>query len=148
MTSEEDTAKKALIATVIEEKLLDISRPLYETVVTILKKQYGCYLPDCYEHPEYLAEILKELYGSSYPKIAKSINEELAEFSYCRTITRFLEVTNNPRNMTLEIEQRLHSASQNILKIRESLRKGNWKEVVEDCLAVHEDLKELKNLKH
>lgn len=146
MTSETNMVKRALVTTVIEETLLGISSPLYEAVVTYLKKVYNCYLPDCYEHPEYLAEILKELCDNSYDTIVKSINEDLEEFSYSRPVAKFLEVISNPRNLTLEIEQRLHYASHNLPKIRESLRKGDREKMVKNCKTVYEDLKEVKNL--
>lgn len=87
-----DIAKRALVTLVIERNLLDVSEPLYEKVVTILKKEYNCYLPDCYEHPEYLTEILKRLYGNAYHTIVVSINKQLEEFTYNKPISKFLEV--------------------------------------------------------
>lgn len=92
MVSDIDTVKRALVTLVIERNLLDVSKPLYDKTVTILKKEYNCYLPDCYDHPEYLTEILKRLYGKAHHTIVKSINEQLEEFSDSRPIERFLEV--------------------------------------------------------
>lgn len=45
---------------------------------------------------------------------------------------------NEPKN---KLEERLHSASQNLLKIQISVRKGEWEEVAEDCRAVYENLR-------
>lgn len=92
MTGDMDVAKKALVSLVIEKSLLEIGKPLYDNVVTYLEKEHDCFIPDCYEHPEYLVEVLKKLYGNAYRTIVKSINEQLEEFSYSRPITRFLEV--------------------------------------------------------
>jgi hypothetical protein len=92
MASDMDIAKRALVTLVIERNLLDVSKPLYEKVVTILKKEYNCYLPDCYEHPEYLTEILKRLYGTAFHTIVVSINKQLEEFTYNKPISKFLEV--------------------------------------------------------
>jgi len=92
MASDMDIARRALVTLVIERNLIDISKPLYDKVISTLKKEYNCYLPDCYEHPEYLTEILKRLYGNAHHTIVKSINKQLEEFSYNKPIARFLEV--------------------------------------------------------
>jgi len=47
----------------------------------MLDKNYHCYLTDCYEHPEYLSEVLKKLYGNSRNDVIESINKKLEEFS-------------------------------------------------------------------
>lgn len=87
-----DEVKKALVTLAIEKSLLDIGKPTYDEVVENLKKRYNRYIPDCYEHPEYLREILKELYGNTHKTIVKSIKEQLEEFSYHKPIARFLKV--------------------------------------------------------
>jgi hypothetical protein len=90
-----DTARKALVTLVIEKRLLGIGRSLYDAVLTNLKEEYNCYLPDCYEHPEYLTEILKKLYGNAYRTIGESFNEQLEGISHSRPVARFLEVISN-----------------------------------------------------
>ncbi|VVC05815.1 Uncharacterised protein [uncultured archaeon] len=92
MASNMDIAKRALVTLVIERNLLDVSKPLYDKVIKVLKEEYNCYLPDCYEHPEYLTEILKRLYGNAYHTIVVSINKQLEEFTYNQPIANFLEV--------------------------------------------------------
>ena len=94
MIASENQVKKALVSIVIENSLLGIGQPIYEQVTWALKKQYRCYLPDCYEHPEYLTEILKKLFGESHRHIIKSINEQLEEFSHKERVEKFLEVIN------------------------------------------------------
>ena len=76
----------------IESTLLKIGKPIYEKVVHDLSKKYHCYLTDCYDHPEYLNEILKELYGNTHDVIVKSIKKQLDEFSNHKHIARFLLV--------------------------------------------------------
>ena len=76
----------------IEKTLLDIGKPIYDKVVSMLDKNYHCYLTDCYEHPEYLSQILKESYGNSQNVIIESIKNELEEFSYKELVERFLKV--------------------------------------------------------
>jgi hypothetical protein len=76
----------------IEKTLLDIGKPIYDKVISMLNKNYHCYLTDCYEHPEYLSETLKKLYGNSHNEIIESINKKLEEFSNKEPIERFLQV--------------------------------------------------------
>lgn len=87
-----DKVKMALVFVILEKALLDIGAGAYHKVAEELKKRYHCHLEDCYEHPEYLNAILKDLYGDSYKHIVKSIDKKLAEFSYYKSIARFLEV--------------------------------------------------------
>jgi hypothetical protein len=84
--------KKALVSLAIENALLDIGKPVLEEVERSLYKDYGCYVPDCYEHPEYLKNILHNLYGSSYLNIVKAIQKNLGEFEYQKPIEKFLKV--------------------------------------------------------
>lgn len=92
MLGVKDEVRKALVTLAIEKALLDVGKPIYDEVMGILKKKYNCYLPDCYEHPEYLEEILKGLYGNAHKAIVESINRQLEEFSYHEPIARFLKV--------------------------------------------------------
>jgi hypothetical protein len=88
-----DLAHKGLVCLVIESTLLKIGKPTYDKVVHDLNKN-SHYLTDCYEHPEYLDEVLKELYGNAHDVIVQSINKQLEEFSYQEPIKRFLKVIN------------------------------------------------------
>ena len=87
-----DMVRKALVSLAVEKALFEIGKPVYEKVVETLYKEYHCYLPDCYDHPEYLNEILNKLYGSAHDIIVKSINKQLDEFSNHKHIARFLLV--------------------------------------------------------
>ena len=86
-----EKVRKGLVSVVIENALFDIGTGTYYKVTDELKKRYQCYLPDCYEHPEYLNEILKDLYGNSCTQIIKSITEELEEFSNQKPIAKFID---------------------------------------------------------
>ena len=76
----------------MESALIEIGKPVYDKVIHELFEKYHCYLTDCYEHPEYLNEILDGLYGNSHEVIVKSIKRQLEEFSNKKPIERFLEV--------------------------------------------------------
>jgi hypothetical protein len=92
MEYEHDIVRKALVSLAVEKALFEIGKPVYEKVIESLYKEYHCYLPDCYEHPEYLNEILKKLYGNAHDVIVKSIKKQLDEFSNHKNIAMFLSV--------------------------------------------------------
>jgi len=83
---------KALTALAIEKSLLDVGKPVYEKVANSIYKKYQSYIPDCYEYPEYLKDVLKELYGNAYNVIVSSIEEQLSEFAYKKKIETLLTV--------------------------------------------------------
>lgn len=84
--------KKALVSLVIETTLLEIGKETYDKVVYDLYKKHRCYLPDCYEHPEYLNEILKELYGNAHNVVVEKIKKQLEEYSSHESIANFVKI--------------------------------------------------------
>ena len=82
--------KKALVSLAIETTLLEIGKPTYDEVSHKLFKDYKCYLPDCYEHPEYLKTILKDLYGNSSAIIIENIKKQLEEFEAQKGVDTFV----------------------------------------------------------
>ncbi len=83
---------KALTILAIEKTLLDFGKPMYDKVIEMLKKDYNCYLTDCYDHPEYLSAVLKKLFGNSHVALVASIKKQLEEFLYKDSVGRFIEV--------------------------------------------------------
>ena len=94
MLVDSNLVHKALVILAIEKTLLTIGGPTYDKVIHLLEKEYRCGLTSCYEHPEYLTDILQKLYGAAYKEIIKSINEKLTEFSYTESIRKFVQVLN------------------------------------------------------
>ena len=94
MTYDNGLVQKALVSLVIETTLLEIGKETYDKVVHDLHKKYHCYLPDCYEHPEYLSEILKDLYGNAHSVVVEKIDKQLEEFLYHKSISDFLKILN------------------------------------------------------
>ena len=92
MNVDSDHARKALVAFVIERTLLKISKTALDQVSNTLYEEHRCYLGDCYEHPEYLAKALKDLFGKSHTVIVESIKKELIDFVEHRPIEMFLKV--------------------------------------------------------
>lgn len=82
--------KKALVAFAIEKALLDMGEPVFQKIAKTLKDDYNCYIPDCYDHPEYLKRILSDLYGNAHTTIINSIKTSLQEFSHQEQIQKFV----------------------------------------------------------
>lgn len=87
-----DTKRLTLVSVSIESSLLGHDVKAYEQVVELMSKKYSCEMSDCYNHPEYLNEILKTLPKNSCDDIVESIRKGLGEFSYIDGISKFLDV--------------------------------------------------------
>ncbi len=92
MNVDSDHARKALVAFVIERALLKIGKTALDQVSNTLYEEHRCHLGDCYEHPEYLAKALKDLFGKSNTVIVESIKKELIDFVEHKPIEKFLKV--------------------------------------------------------
>ena len=77
MNLDKEQLRKALVSLSVERTLLKIGKPVYDKVVKQLSREYDCYLPDCYEYPEYLNKVLKKIFGNSYIHIVEAIKNEL-----------------------------------------------------------------------
>lgn len=90
----EDTfaIKRAKAASAIEKALLGIGQPTYEKVVQKLYTDYQCDLFDCYENPEYLNKVIKEIFGENYIAIVESIKDNLKKATEQINFTDFLKV--------------------------------------------------------
>lgn len=83
---------KALTGLGIEKALLEIGRPVLEKVSNKLFKEYQCYIPDCYDHPEYLNDVLRDVFGNSYSTIVQSIKLELSEHLDDGAVLRLVKI--------------------------------------------------------
>jgi len=92
MNVDSNQARKALISFVIERELLKFGKAALDQVTGRLYEKHRCYLADCYEHPEYLDQVLKSLFGNAHTVIVESIKKELIEFTEHKEIERFLKV--------------------------------------------------------
>jgi len=78
----------------IENALSKIGTPLADEVSIRLNATYNCNFGDCLEHPEYLNKILKEIFGESYLKVVKLINQQLVDMAFDKPIESFLKIIN------------------------------------------------------
>lgn len=85
-------ARKALVSLAIEKTLLETGgMNLLDKVAYFLLKEYNSYIPDCYEHPEYLSTALKSIFGDAHSEIIRAIKKYLGEFIEQKPILYFIE---------------------------------------------------------
>lgn len=80
MNFDQNQLRKALVSLAVEKVLLAIGQPVYKKTIKQLSKDYNCYLPECYEHPEYLNKVLKKIFGNAHITIVDAIKKELGEY--------------------------------------------------------------------
>lgn len=90
MDATETQIKKALVSFAIEKALLNLGEPVYQKITKTLRDDYNCFVPDCYDNPEYLKRILADMYGNAHMTIINSIKSDLAEFSEQGPIQKFV----------------------------------------------------------
>ena len=95
--------KKALVALVIQEALLEVSKVMFELVFERLGKDYNCYISDCYNHPEYLKDTLKYFDYGFYELIVNKIAKKLEKYSYQKPIKEFLTILSGEQSIVLSM---------------------------------------------
>jgi hypothetical protein len=82
--------KKALVGLAIEQSLREMGKTEYANFIQSLYEEYRCYVPDCYDHPEYLNKILRDRFGIAHAEVVESIKKRLEEFALQKPIENFL----------------------------------------------------------
>jgi hypothetical protein len=82
---------KVLIITAIEKSLLEIGKPDLNKVKQRLMEDYNRSLGDCFDEPEFLNRILKDIYGRAHGTIVDSIKKNLESMSKSKPVQEFLE---------------------------------------------------------
>lgn len=88
----ENQMKKTIVTLALKNTLLELGIQEYDKIVSLLQKDYTCTLEDCYENPEYLRNILKDLFGDSYPDILNSLSENMKDILSQQSIKDFFQV--------------------------------------------------------
>ena len=83
---------KLLISASVEKALLEMGTLEFDLVVSRLKEDYNCEISDCLDHPEYLKQILCELFGNFYQVILKSIHDSIEKSNMERPLVNFLTI--------------------------------------------------------
>ena len=92
MTLDDSNIKRLLVSIAIEKSLIEVNPSLYTKVVNMLHDKYNVGISDTYDHPEYLRDVLKEIYGNAGNVIIDSIKEKLDEFSSYPQVSKFLQI--------------------------------------------------------
>jgi two-component system chemotaxis response regulator CheY/two-component system response regulator (stage 0 sporulation protein A) len=90
----ENQMKKTMVTLALKNTLLELGINEYDKIVSLLQKDFSCTLEDCYENPEYLRKILKDLFGDSYPDILNSLSENMKEIRSQQSVKDFFQVLN------------------------------------------------------
>ena len=88
----EKNMKKTMVTLALKNTLLELGVEEFDKVVSLLQKDYRATLEDCYQNPEYLRQILKDLFGDSYTDVLSSLSENMKEISSQQDIQDFLNV--------------------------------------------------------
>lgn len=87
----ENQMKKTMVTLALKNTLLELGIQEYDKVVSLLQKEHSCTLEDCFENPEYLRNILKDLFGDSYPDILNSLSENMKSIKSQESVKDFLQ---------------------------------------------------------
>ena len=85
-----DSKIRVIVAKCVENMLLQIGTPIFEEVTKRLYQKHNCFLYDCYNKPEYLKEVLSDLYGNAGNSITKSIESQIEEELLPKPVKEFL----------------------------------------------------------
>jgi len=81
-----------LINVTVKKVLREMDRDAYKNVVTKLQTDYNCSVEDCLDKPEHLRQVLMELHGDNYKKLANKIQNSLYGFWCHNNIEQVLTV--------------------------------------------------------
>ena len=79
-----------IVGWTIELVLLNL-HPSYKEEVEKKLSELGCTVYDCYKHPQYLVQVIKELYGNSYSAITDLIKLTLRPFGTYAPVKSFFD---------------------------------------------------------
>lgn len=85
-----DSHRIALVSC-IETVLMRRGNVNYNLVLARLDSLYGCKIVDCYDNPEYLKDVLRQVYKEDYYFIINEIRLELGDMA-TEEITDFINI--------------------------------------------------------
>ncbi len=85
-------SNKSMVVLSVEVVLMRKGGPQYHLTLARLERDYGCKIFDCFEHPDYLKAVLKDVYGSDYATMVDNLEAELGELVSEKEVAGFLEV--------------------------------------------------------
>jgi two-component system chemotaxis response regulator CheY/two-component system response regulator (stage 0 sporulation protein A) len=87
----ENQMKKTMVTLALKNTLLELGIDEYDKVIALLQKEHSCTLEDCFENPQYLRKILKDMFGDSYPDILNSLSENMKSIPSQESVKEFLQ---------------------------------------------------------
>lgn len=94
MGSYAEQYKLALISCV-EIVLMRRDNTNYHLVTARLGSLYDCTITDCYEHPEYLKTVLKDVYEKEYDMVVSQMKSYLGELVEKQEMIDFFKIMEN-----------------------------------------------------
>lgn len=85
-----DQTKKVFVDIAIQKALLESGSVTLERVSDRLFEIYRSNLSDCYDNPEYLREVLKDVFGDFHTGVVDAIKIRLQSVSHHKQIEVFL----------------------------------------------------------
>lgn len=83
--------KKVFVDIAIQKALLESGSVTLEKVSNQLFEIYHSNISECYDNPEYLREVLKDVFGKSHTKIIDVIKTQLQSVSHHKQVEIFLQ---------------------------------------------------------
>lgn len=118
---------KALVSNSIQHTLSTFEKDVYDKVIKRLDDD-NFSIPDCFDHPEYLQKILKEIFGSSFTKIIHSMQIWLEDSASNQLISNFL-ISTLKESSASTVEDKYLAKSAILLAIKKSLLKMGMPEL-------------------
>lgn len=85
-----DNNCRAMVGSSVELVLMR-SGPQYHAVVSKLEHHYNCKIIYCFDHPEHLGTVLREVYSNDYERIVDSIEVEFGDAIERNEIADFVD---------------------------------------------------------
>ncbi len=83
---------KIALVSCLEVVMMSMGNTKYNLAIAKLDSLYDITLRDCYEHPEYLKSVLKEVYLEDYDYIINEVKAHLDELANEEDMVNFFKV--------------------------------------------------------
>ena len=86
-----DEMKRTMVTLAIKNTFLELGLEEFDKIVMMLQKDYNSSLEDCYDNPEFLKQVLKDLLGDAYKDVLNSLKENIKNISSHKSTENFLD---------------------------------------------------------
>ena len=86
-----DEMKRTMVTLAIKNTFLELGLEEFDKIVMMLQKDYDSSLEDCYDNPEFLKQVLKDLLGDAYKDVLNSLKENIKNISSHKSTENFLD---------------------------------------------------------